>query len=76
MLATSVVAGAKATTVSVKVNETQASNCTCFRNTFAGNRKKDFHIQSRWLGKKLELVGKIENEFKKRGNKTRFKNYR
>lgn len=35
----------------------------------AGNGKREFRIQPRWLGKKLELVGKIENEFKKRGTK-------
>lgn len=35
----------------------------------AGNGKREFRIQPRWLGKKLELVGKMENEFKKRGTK-------
>lgn len=33
----------------------------------AGNGKREFRIEPKWLGKKLELVGKIENEFKKRG---------
>lgn len=35
----------------------------------AGNGKKEFRIQPRWLGKKLELVGKMEKEFEKRGTK-------
>ncbi|MBQ2645221.1 TIGR01212 family radical SAM protein [bacterium] len=35
----------------------------------AGNGKREFRIQPRWLGKKLELVGKIEKEFQKRGSK-------
>ena len=33
----------------------------------AGNGKREFRTAPKWLGKKLELVGKIENEFKKRG---------
>ena len=33
----------------------------------AGNGKREFRIQPRWLGKKLELVGKIEKEFDRRG---------
>lgn len=35
----------------------------------AGNGKREFRIQPRWLGKKLELVGKIEKEFERRGTK-------
>ena len=35
----------------------------------AGNGKREFRIQPKWLGKKLELVGKIENEFERRGTK-------
>lgn len=39
----------------------------------AGNGKKEIRIQPRWLGKKLELVGKMEKEFEKRGTKQGFK---
>lgn len=35
----------------------------------AGNGKREFRIQPRWLGKKLELVGKMEKEFERRGTK-------
>lgn len=35
----------------------------------AGNGKREFRVQPRWLGKKLELVGKMEKEFAKRGTK-------
>jgi len=35
----------------------------------AGNGKREFRIQPKWLGKKLELVGKIESEFERRGTK-------
>jgi len=35
----------------------------------AGNGKREFRIQPKWLGKKLELVGKIEKEFEKRGTR-------
>lgn len=35
----------------------------------AGNGKREYRIQPRWLGKKLELVGKIEKEFERRGTK-------
>lgn len=35
----------------------------------AGNGKREFRIQPKWLGKKLELVGKIEKEFEHRGTK-------
>lgn len=35
----------------------------------AGNGKREFRIQPRWLGKKLELVGKIEKEFEQRGTR-------
>lgn len=41
----------------------------------AGNGKREIRIQPRWLGKKLELVGKMEKEFERRGTKqgTKFK---
>ena len=35
----------------------------------AGNGKREIRIQPRWLGKKLELVGKMEKEFERRGTK-------
>lgn len=35
----------------------------------AGNGKRELRIQPRWLGKKLELVGKMEKEFERRGTK-------
>jgi len=35
----------------------------------AGNGKREFRIQPRWLGKKLELVGKMEKEFQRRNSK-------
>ncbi len=35
----------------------------------AGNGKREFRIQPSWLGKKLELVGKIEKEFQRRNTK-------
>lgn len=35
----------------------------------AGNGKREIRIQPRWLGKKLELVGKIEKEFEHRKSK-------
>lgn len=42
----------------------------------AGNGKREFRIQPRWLGKKLELIGKMEKEFIQRGTKqgSKFKN--
>ena len=35
----------------------------------AGNGKREFRIQPRWLGKKLELIGKMEKEFQRRNSK-------
>ena len=35
----------------------------------AGNGKREIRIQPRWLGKKLELVGKMEQEFERRKTK-------
>lgn len=35
----------------------------------AGNGKREIRIQPRWLGKKLELVGKMEKEFERRASK-------
>lgn len=35
----------------------------------AGNGKREIRIQPRWLGKKLELVGKMEKEFEQRNSK-------
>lgn len=35
----------------------------------AGNGKREIRIQPRWLGKKLELIGKMEKEFECRGTK-------
>lgn len=35
----------------------------------AGNGKREFRIQPRWLGKKLELIGKMEKEFQHRNSK-------
>lgn len=35
----------------------------------AGNGKREYRILPKWLGKKLEIVGKIEKEFQKRGTK-------
>ena len=39
----------------------------------AGNGKREFRIQPKWLGKKLELIGKIEKEFERRGSLQGFK---
>ena len=39
----------------------------------AGNGKREIRVQPRWLGKKLELVGKMEKEFERRGTKQGFK---
>jgi len=35
----------------------------------AGNGKREFRVHPKWLGKKLELVGKIEKEFERRGTR-------
>ena len=35
----------------------------------AGNGKREIRVQPRWLGKKLELVGKMEQEFERRKTK-------
>ncbi|MCR5260281.1 MAG: TIGR01212 family radical SAM protein [Candidatus Gastranaerophilales bacterium] len=35
----------------------------------AGNGKREIRIQPRWLGKKLELVGRMEKEFERRGTR-------